>query len=250
MNFSENLICLRKQKGMSQEQLGEKVGVTRQTVSKWELGDTTPDMDKLIMLSELFGMSMDELVGKSATSNEEGSLCMMRVRNHYEYKSKKCIGGIPLIHINIGTGLQKARGIIAIGNLAQGLVSIGIIAMGAVSVGALSLGLISFGAFCLGLLLAAGGIAVGGMAFGGIAAGILAAGGLAIGIYSLGGLAIGGRIAMGGFAKGTVAIGDKSIGDIVFDINKAGQEEAIREAIISKYPKISEFILKLFTSAQ
>ena len=47
MTFQERLITLRKQQGLSQEQLGYELGVTRQTVSKWELGVTTPEMDKL-----------------------------------------------------------------------------------------------------------------------------------------------------------------------------------------------------------
>ena len=68
MTFHEQLITLRKQKGLSQEQLGERLGVTRQTISKWELGITTPEMDKLIQLSDLFQISIDELVGRSTGS--------------------------------------------------------------------------------------------------------------------------------------------------------------------------------------
>ena len=48
MTFGENLIRLRRQQGLSQEQLGMRIGVSRQTVSKWELNDTTPEMEKLI----------------------------------------------------------------------------------------------------------------------------------------------------------------------------------------------------------
>ena len=48
MEFRNRLMELRKQKGWSQEQLGERIGVIRQTVSKWETGDTTPEMVKLI----------------------------------------------------------------------------------------------------------------------------------------------------------------------------------------------------------
>ena len=64
MTFQERLITLRKQQGLSQEQLGYELGVTRQTVSKWELGITTPEMDKLIQLSDFFHISIDELVGR------------------------------------------------------------------------------------------------------------------------------------------------------------------------------------------
>ena len=62
MNFSENLIKLRRKKGLSQEELGNELNVARQTISKWELGETTPDMNKLIELSNLFEISIDELV--------------------------------------------------------------------------------------------------------------------------------------------------------------------------------------------
>jgi len=54
INFSEKLFELRKVKGLSQEELAEKVDVSRQTVSKWEMGQSTPEMEKLIALSELF----------------------------------------------------------------------------------------------------------------------------------------------------------------------------------------------------
>ena len=62
MAFQEKLIRNRKRLGFSQEQLGHLVGVSRQTVSKWELGETTPEMEKLIQLSRLFNCSRDQLV--------------------------------------------------------------------------------------------------------------------------------------------------------------------------------------------
>lgn len=62
MKFNEKLIQLRKKNGLSQEELGDKIQVARQTISKWELGETTPEMDKLIKLSNLFDISLDELI--------------------------------------------------------------------------------------------------------------------------------------------------------------------------------------------
>ena len=62
MEFGSRLYKLRKEKGLSQEELANHLEVTRQTVSKWELGDSTPDMDKLVLLGELFDISLDELV--------------------------------------------------------------------------------------------------------------------------------------------------------------------------------------------
>ena len=62
MEFNNKLYELRKQKGLSQEELASRLNVSRQTVSKWEVGDSTPDMEKLIAMSDLFGVSLDELV--------------------------------------------------------------------------------------------------------------------------------------------------------------------------------------------
>lgn len=62
MDFNNRLYELRKQKGFSQEELANRLNVSRQTISKWEVGDSTPDMEKLIAISDLFGISLDELV--------------------------------------------------------------------------------------------------------------------------------------------------------------------------------------------
>lgn len=62
MNFSENLQTLRKSRGISQEQLAERLDVSRQAVSKWETDGGYPEMDKLIQLCDIFGVTMDELI--------------------------------------------------------------------------------------------------------------------------------------------------------------------------------------------
>ena len=64
MKFNEKLLELRKQKGWSQEEVGEKINVSRQTISKYESGLSTPEMDKLIELAKVFEISIDELVGE------------------------------------------------------------------------------------------------------------------------------------------------------------------------------------------
>lgn len=53
---------LRRQAGMSQQELADQLHVSRQSISKWELGTATPDLDNLVRLSKLFGVSLDELV--------------------------------------------------------------------------------------------------------------------------------------------------------------------------------------------
>ena len=62
MKFNEKLIELRKAKGLSQEELGNELGVSRQTISKWELGQSYPDFQKLVLLSDFFNISLDKLI--------------------------------------------------------------------------------------------------------------------------------------------------------------------------------------------
>ncbi len=62
MSFGENLLGLRKGKNISQDELGGQINVSRQTISKWELDETTPEMEKLILLSKFFNLSIDDLV--------------------------------------------------------------------------------------------------------------------------------------------------------------------------------------------
>lgn len=62
MGFAENLIELRRFHNYSQEELAEKIGVSRQTLSKYETGESLPDIEKCKLLSDLFGVSMEDLV--------------------------------------------------------------------------------------------------------------------------------------------------------------------------------------------
>ena len=62
MNFAENLRALREKQGITQEQLAEKMEVSRQTVSKWESGSSFPEMEKMIQLTELFSCTLDGLL--------------------------------------------------------------------------------------------------------------------------------------------------------------------------------------------
>ncbi|MBR4231252.1 MAG: helix-turn-helix transcriptional regulator [Bacilli bacterium] len=61
MEIGNKIMELRKKNGLSQEDLAEKVGVTRQTISKWELGETSPDLKQAKELSKIFNVSLDEL---------------------------------------------------------------------------------------------------------------------------------------------------------------------------------------------
>ena len=87
MKFEEKLIILRKQNLLSQEGLAEKLDVTRQTVSKWELGQSRPDMDKLTLMSKLFDVSIDTL------TNDEVFLDDKKEEVRKEKSNKKTNGG-------------------------------------------------------------------------------------------------------------------------------------------------------------
>ena len=275
MRFDEKLMELRRANALSQEELGEKLGVTRQTVSKWETAQTTPEMDKLVEMSRLFGVSIDELVGltgqtgqASRDGGERAGAYASEQYNvtggtvapvmqyialprafHYEYKSKREWLGMPLVHINVGFRMRKARGVFAVGGIASGIVTVGAISLGVVSFGALSAGVVAFGAAALGLF-AFGGFALGALAIGGIALGLVAIGGLASGVYAIGGLATATRIAMGGVARGHIAIGEMARGQYVWGKTSELTKEdfgAIRAVILQEYPGIWDWVVRLFS---
>ena len=70
--ISENLLFLRKQNKFSQEEVAEKIGVSRQAVAKWEAGDTLPDINNCKALAKLYDISLDDLVNYQ--SEEKGGL--------------------------------------------------------------------------------------------------------------------------------------------------------------------------------
>lgn len=76
MNLGNKITELRKQSNLSQEELAEKVGVTRQTISKWELEETTPDINQAKKLSNIFNISLDEL-----TNNNVSNILVEKVNN-------------------------------------------------------------------------------------------------------------------------------------------------------------------------
>lgn len=108
MEFNNKLYNLRKQKGLSQEELANLLNVSRQTVSKWEVGDSTPDMEKLIAISDIFEISLDELVldkvpvhvGEASTKSEIVNKLKQKVLT-YENK-QKTKRGLKLVAIIFG----------------------------------------------------------------------------------------------------------------------------------------------------
>lgn len=90
MNFHEKLYDLRKSSGLTQEEMAERLEVSRQTISNWETGSASPSLDKELELSELFSVSLDELVGRKKTKQHAISeillsLLNQRVTIHLDY---------------------------------------------------------------------------------------------------------------------------------------------------------------------
>lgn len=71
MTLGEKIQQLRKISGLSQEQLGDQLGVSRQAISKWELNESTPDLDKIIQLGRIFSISLDDLLADASQNNKQ-----------------------------------------------------------------------------------------------------------------------------------------------------------------------------------
>ena len=196
---------LRKEKGLSQSELGEAVGVSNKAVSKWETHDANPDISLLPLLAKTLGVTADELLTDIRAEKGDPGPRAARVfgvegtvidtPETYEFVSDGKTGkGLPYLHIHYGRHINaintRARGVVAIGNNAKGIVSIGLVSAGVVSIGLLSLGLLAFGVLTLGVV-AASSIAFGGVAVGAIAVGVVAVGAVAVGCVAVGAVAVG-----------------------------------------------------------
>lgn len=221
MTTGDKIAALRKQNHLTQEQLAQLLGVSRQSISKYESDLAYPETEKLIRLSELFGCTVDELLrdrssGEGSAAGQESCAAEqtaaaeadrmepipgIRISNWLmtEKKSEKTLWGLPLWHIG-----RNARGIIAVGLKASGVLSVGFLSTGIVSFGFLSLGLLSFGLLALGLL-AAGTFALGIVAAGAVAVGLIAFGAVAVGHIAIGAAAYGKYYACGDYAQAMFA---------------------------------------------
>lgn len=278
MNFADKLITLRKKQGMSQEQLADRLGVTRQSVSKWESGASVPELAKLVAISEMFKVSMDYLVKdyiedaaygqyksekqafrgtadaqENASANtaalEEKLSNLEKYFWEYKYVSEKTIKGVPLVcvHFSRVKGVHcVAKGIIAIGNVAVGVVAIGGISIGVLSAGMISLGLLALGCVAFGLA-ALGCVAFGALAIGVVAIGVAAIGVSALGAYSGGVVAVGKEVAVGIDACGKTVVGERCTGENILQYYPGISKETVRTFLLEHHPKLFGTLLEVFS---
>lgn len=257
MALGNKLSKLRRENNITQEQLAQKMGVSRQAISKWESDATFPETDKLIYLSELYNCSLDYLLKdkeeeKPAASepkqNKGLTINIGYGFSTFERKSSKTLFGLPLWHICIDPK-KTAKGVFAVGFRAKGIFSAGLLSVGVVSFGLLSLGVFALGALALGLI-AAGAFAAGIVAFGAICFGLLSVGAIAVGEFSVGALARGHYFALGDDAKAMVALGKTTAEGSVYEFVGEKTPVALRAAMDNleqTAPRIYRWIVRLIS---
>jgi transcriptional regulator with XRE-family HTH domain len=208
MTLGNKISKLRKENNYTQEQLADVLGVSRQSISKWESNIAYPETEKLIRLSELFDCTLDYLLKEYEESPFSADhQHMTHEMKFHERKSTKSLWGLPLWHIG-----KNANGIIAVGMKAHGVIAIGLKATGFISISVLSAGLLSYGLLSFGVLALgfffAGSFSVGIFAASAISFGIISLGAICIGDFSVGALAIGKYAAIGDHARAMIALGD------------------------------------------
>lgn len=110
MSFADNLIYLRQRYGVTQEGLAEQLGVSRQTVSKWESGTNYPEMEKLLALCGLFHANLDDLVRGSVSVADENDT--ERYDHHMNRFDLSLVAGVAIILV--GVGVQVGLGALGI----------------------------------------------------------------------------------------------------------------------------------------
>ncbi len=251
MTLGEKIYSLRVKNGLSQEAFGEKLGVSRQSVSKWETDQSVPELDKIVMISELFTVTTDYLLkesaaepasgqwkgttaaggpgqwtkasgaeqasdvwGESSDTEQDAYECRGRavVKRGFSYEYKSKRSWRGMPLVHVNIGFgRSAKGVIAIGLAAKGIVAIGLAGLGVITLAPVG----------IGLLLSAGIVAIGGIALGDFAIGVVAMGAFCVGIFSMGALAVG-QFSFGAIAIGQqVAVGDVARGDIALGFSEA-----------------------------
>ena len=253
VEFSEKLMTLRRRAGLSQEQLADRLGVTRQSVSKWEGGAAMPELGKLVALADLFGVTLDDLVRDEREAPEPGAAQPMSPRQaerlekkldalasdyrrswgpYFRYTSKARIFGLPLVSVRFGRDRHPSGNTLAVGVIAVGNFSVGVVSVGLISAGVFSLGMISLGLLTLGM----------------ISLGYLAFGLTAVGVYAAGAAASGLRVAVGAAASGSTAVGREAAGTYVLQGTGFGRE-AVEAFLAAQHPDMPRLLLRVLSFA-
>lgn len=253
MTTGEKIAEGRKKLGLTQQQFADRLGVTRQAVSRWESDLAFPETDTLIKMSEEFGCSIDYIIkynDKTAESGKEDGANDSSERSEGEQSAqfeqsgqnkqseqtsppvffnnfiKFSHGGLPYIEwksktklfglplVHVNIGLGRvAKGVFSVGLVSVGLVSVGLVSVGLLALGTIALGLLSLGALSFGVIAALGGVAI---------SALIAFGGVAVGSFAFGGCAVG-LFTFGGYSNGAyIAVGDYAYGGITFGETYSG----------------------------
>ena len=156
MKLHEKIIAYRKKCGLSQETLAEKIGVSRQAVSKWETGDALPEITKLKALADCFGVTVDFLLDENTdeckpTDNNSDSDVSLFDKVVFHLKNHSCIVGVVAILIGIS---------VAIMGLMEFLPAVSFFKFGFPGIAVLLVLILGIAYMTVGILLIVGGIKI------------------------------------------------------------------------------------------
>ena len=102
IKLANRLVALRKENGYSQEVLAEKLGLSRQSISKWERAEASPDTDNLIALAQVYNMTLDELLGNGESApKKETKVKEKTPMTNSQIRGKKLMKIMPIISIAV-----------------------------------------------------------------------------------------------------------------------------------------------------
>lgn len=102
IKLADRLVALRKENGYSQEVLAEKLGLSRQSISKWERAEASPDTDNLIALAQVYNMTLDELLGNDDSAPKKATKVKEKTpMTNAQIKGKKLMKIMPIISIAV-----------------------------------------------------------------------------------------------------------------------------------------------------
>ena len=266
MTFAQVLTQLRREKGLSQEQLADLMDVSRQAVSKWEAGQSMPDLTRLVALAELFGVSLDALVrpdraGAAAACPEEAQIGTAHPGSAYSSGAQTGAAHLGAVHPEAAAPHSKAAASAFAAQAvpaaqsgaarepaagpAAGMVRVEAqgrtFYMPAGSVVAITPGYeykserTLFGLPLVHINIGYGlRGAKGVFALGNYAVGVVAVGGFSAGLVGIGGLSAGLLLAFGGVALGGIALGGLAVGGIALGACAVGAYALGAAAVASK----------------